>query len=346
MLLVAAARSDRPFCRSVVSTPHSHHFSKLLECESRPCSKLIKSSEINTRETRSHIKLSSPRPLSTMSTWNKHYHWKTKGCTAWSKEYFTKNFLEQSLTLDSGEVLKVTRLDSFEGDVELGNRKGKLITIYDLDVSLKWSASSKEAAEEVAGGKIRFPEISHEIEDQNDDYTWETELESEIGNGSRNDKDKIYQSVRKVFIEKQLLPILKSFRSTLIDTHARDLGHDESSTASSSGTATPSQQPSSASSATKTTATSTVKTTSTTKSKVAVSDEVIELEGNNACSKADLWDILTNQARIPMWTRSPAEVNTPTTHIIKELPTNLLYSILLRSSCHCQTTSSLCSTET
>ncbi|CAO1626222.1 unnamed protein product [Sympodiomycopsis kandeliae] len=242
-----------------------------------------------------------------MSTWNKHYHWKTKGCTAWSKDYFSKNFLEQSLTLDSGEVLKVTRLDSFEGDVELGNRKGKLITIYDLDVSLKWSATSKE--EEVAGGKIRFPEISHEIEDQDDEYTWETELESEIGNGSRNDKDKIYQSVRKNFIEKQLIPILKSFRSTLIDTHARDLGHDGAATGSSSGTATPSSQPAagSSSSATKTAATSTVKTTSTTKSKVAVSDEVIELEGSNACSKADLWDILTNQARIPMWTRSPAE---------------------------------------
>lgn len=185
----------------------------------------------------------------------------------------------------------------------MGNRKGKLITIYDLDISLRWSAVSGDKT--IAEGKLRFPEVSHEIEDQGDDYTWETELSSSEGEGDASTKQKVYSSVRGDFV-KQLLPVLKTFRAALIDTHARDLGHEDSpqpspaATTTSNSSAAPTTSASAAASAT-------VKSTPATKSKVAVSNEAVELEGRNACAKEDLWDLLTNAARIPMWTRAPAE---------------------------------------
>jgi len=38
---------------------------------------------------------------------------------------------------EAGEV-RIDELSSFDGDCELGNRKGKLITIYDVQVGLGW----------------------------------------------------------------------------------------------------------------------------------------------------------------------------------------------------------------
>lgn len=105
-----------------------------------------------------------------MSTWNKHYHWKTKNATSWSKDYFTKKLVGSSQHLSSPTAGKVEieSLTTFEGDVELGNRKGKLITIYDCQITLNWEGKLENGTE--AKGTIFFPEVSHEIEDDGEEY--------------------------------------------------------------------------------------------------------------------------------------------------------------------------------
>lgn len=80
-------------------------------------------------------------------------------------------------------------------DVELGNRKGKLITIYDCSFALAWSGKSPHSCLSIqlrqrqdiltqhcliktgkasdgseVKGKITFPEVSHEIEDNEEEY--------------------------------------------------------------------------------------------------------------------------------------------------------------------------------
>lgn len=216
----------------------------------------------------------------------------------------------QSISLPaSGHEVKIERLDTFDGDVELGNRKGKLITIYDVDMSLQWvaaeSSSSSSSSSTVAKGKIRFPEVSHEIEDQGDDYTWETTLDSDSGEGEEKDRQAAYQGVKKELVQK-ILPVIKAFRSTLVDVHARDLGHSDSP-ASSSGQATPAEASAPAAAAPAASKPAAPATSTTSSSSVKVSSDPVELEGVQACAKEDLWDLLTNQARIPMWTRAPAE---------------------------------------
>lgn len=243
-----------------------------------------------------------------MSTWNKTYHWKTKGVTPWSKQYFQDNLVDQDLVpsatgLPSGSKLTFSRVSSFEGDVELGNRKGKLITIYDVEMTLDWVL--KGETDTLARGTLKFPELSHEVEDQGDEYTWESTLSSSDGSAEEVTKQLAYKVVKKELVEK-VLEVIAKFRPTLIETHAKDLGHD-------SGTSTPTTTPApaAASSTSTSSAAAAVKSSAskTTSSNVTVSSEPVELESRNACSQGDLWDLLTNQARIPMWTRAPAQVS-------------------------------------
>lgn len=225
-----------------------------------------------------------------MSTWNKHYHWKTKGCTSWAKEWFTKNLVGQSATVGDGPAtVTVDKLSGFEGDVELGNRKGKLITIYDCELTLKWTADVDNT---VVNGTIRFPEVSHEVEDNNETYRFETELLSESSKIAHD----VYTAVRQ-----KLAPSMESvfhrFRTELIDTHAKDLGHDDDAPA-------PAKEAAPSSSAAKAESSS---YSSPSTGAVSTSTSEVRVSSHLAISQADLWDLLTNPLRIPMWSKAPAQ---------------------------------------
>ncbi|WFD43458.1 Co-chaperone [Malassezia psittaci] len=232
-----------------------------------------------------------------MSSWNKHYHWKTKGCTPWAKQWFTEKLVGVSAEDKSNPASKVTvdSLSEFDGDVELGNRKGKLITIYDCSLKLAWSSEDHDDDQPKVNGTITFPEVSHEIEDNQESYRFETELSS----GSSDTAHALYMVVRNSLAPK-LEQILHDFRAELIETHAKDLGHEDSPA-----------QPSSAkesSSVNHTTADTSSKTSQPQAGSVSTSRAPIRTSAQLAISQADLWDLLTNPARIPMWSKAPAQL--------------------------------------
>lgn len=222
-----------------------------------------------------------------MSTWNKHYHWKTKGCTPWAKDWFTQNLVGKSAEAQGAKVA-VEKLAGFEGDVELGNRKGKLITIYDCVVTLNWTGEAEDGTS--ASGTITFPEVSHEIEDNDEDYRFETELSSE----SSNKAHELYQSVRNT-LAPELEKVFHRFRTELIETHAKDLGHED-------GPAQPQEASKPAAAPAAAPAPANPKET-----KVTTSTSEVRVASHLAVSEQDLWDLLTNPARIPMWTKAPAQ---------------------------------------
>ncbi|SPO32696.1 related to AHA1 - stress-regulated cochaperone [Ustilago trichophora] len=231
-----------------------------------------------------------------MSTWNKHYHWKTKGCTPWAKNHITEATVGKSVTVGKSGHVKVDRLSAFEGDVELGNRKGKLITIYDCSITYAWTGTSDDGTE--ASGTITFPEVSHEIEDEGDEYRFETEMSTK----SSAETNQLYDAVRKE-LAPSLRAVFHSFRQNLIDAHAKDLGHD--SPASTPGAATPTTNTASAGAAAS--STSGPAATSKAKPTVSTSSSDVRVSSELAVSTSDLWDLLTNPSRIPMWTRAPAQ---------------------------------------
>lgn len=230
-----------------------------------------------------------------MSSWNKHYHWKTKGCTPWAKDWFTENLVGKSAEVDSADhaTVSVDKLAGFEGDVELGNRKGKLITIYDCVVTLDWSGETADGTK--VSGTITFPEVSHEVEDNGEEYRFETELASESSAASHE----LYQTVRT-----KLAPSLKEvfhrFRVDLIDKHAKDLGHEGDRAAPAGSSAPSASHAATAPAPTPKAASSAPVSTSATKVRVV---------SHLAVSQADLWDLLTNPARIPMWSKAPAQMS-------------------------------------
>ena len=160
-----------------------------------------------------------------MSTWNKHYHWKTKGCTPWARAWLAEQLEGRSMPLRAGDSspdapsVHVDKLTSFDGDVELGNRKGKLITIYDCVVTLSWSGKADDGSE--VSGTITFPEVSHEVEDNQESYRFETEMSTPSSGATLA----AYDVVRKQ-LAPSLEDVFKRFRPQLIETHAKDLGHE------------------------------------------------------------------------------------------------------------------------
>ncbi|EPQ28172.1 uncharacterized protein PFL1_04499 [Pseudozyma flocculosa PF-1] len=235
-----------------------------------------------------------------MSTWNKHYHWKTKGCTPWAKKHIADHTVGKSVAVGTGGSVKVDRLSAFEGDVELGNRKGKLITIYDCSITYAWSGQSGDGT--TAEGTITFPEVSHEVEDEGDEYRFETEMTTSSSAATQS----LYDAVRKE-LAPSLRPAFHAFRQNLIDAHAKDLGHEGTPSAPGSGTSTPatsSAAPSATASAAAATATPASKAAP---AKVSTSSSDVRVSSQLAASITDLWDLLTNPAKIPMWTRSPAQ---------------------------------------
>mgnify|MGYP001758476000 FL=1 len=222
-----------------------------------------------------------------MSTWNKHYHWKTKGCTPWAKEWFTDNIVGKSVSVGS-QAVKVDKLTGFDGDVELGNRKGKLITIYECDMTFTWSGETEDG--KTVSGTIKFPEVSHENEDNDEDYRFETELNSE----SSDDARALYEAVRSRLVP-QVVEQFHRFPRELIDAHAKDLGHEGKGPAPVERDAPVAVAAAPAPAA------------RSAPQKVSTSTASVHVSANLAVSQADLWDLLTNPLRIPMWSRAPAQ---------------------------------------
>ena len=94
-----------------------------------------------------------------------NWHWKTKSTKPWSDAYFNAELCK----LSTGNI-KIVSVQPTEGDCEVGMRKGKVITIYDLRVTSNW-----ETTDGSIKGTLVAVEVSHDMEDS--DYVFETSVE-------------------------------------------------------------------------------------------------------------------------------------------------------------------------
>lgn len=70
-----------------------------------------------------------------------NWHWVTKDAGPWTKEYLETESKKVSAE-ENGVSAKVTKLVSMDGDVEVSQRKGKLITIYDVVLQLEYEGAN------------------------------------------------------------------------------------------------------------------------------------------------------------------------------------------------------------
>lgn len=125
-----------------------------------------------------------------------NWHWVNKDVSAWTQEYLTKDLVGLSATEGTTHV-EINKILSMEGDVDVSQRKGKVITIFDVRLQLEWTGSvavkekveNDEGVEEEKDGKqdvsgtITIPEVAHDTEE--DDFV--VSLAQDIRSGRSND---------------------------------------------------------------------------------------------------------------------------------------------------------------
>ncbi|KAI5310473.1 hypothetical protein KEM55_006656, partial [Ascosphaera atra] len=66
-----------------------------------------------------------------------NWHWVNKDVAWWAKEYLGKTLIGLSAEED-GVSAKTTKLVSLDGDVDVSQRKGKVITLFDVQLNLEY----------------------------------------------------------------------------------------------------------------------------------------------------------------------------------------------------------------
>lgn len=67
-----------------------------------------------------------------------NWHWVSKNTSQWAQDWFKENLTQ--LSVQDGEVTaKISKVISMDGDVDVSQRKGKVITIFDVKLVLEYS---------------------------------------------------------------------------------------------------------------------------------------------------------------------------------------------------------------
>ncbi|KAJ3288450.1 hypothetical protein HK104_008168 [Borealophlyctis nickersoniae] len=141
-----------------------------------------------------------------------NWHWVEKNCFPWAKKYVADQLVNQSAE-DAGTKVSISELASMGGDVNINQRKGKIITVYDVEFSLKWTG--EDANGNKASGKIVVPELMHDTEPE--EIVFDISLDTET-----KENEKIKQVVRN-----SLLPVLRkqlsTFSKDMIENNGKDV---------------------------------------------------------------------------------------------------------------------------
>jgi activator of HSP90 ATPase len=231
-----------------------------------------------------------------------NWHWKNKNVTKWGQDWFDRELTNVTIKGEKeGEELSFTKIYEFEGDVELGQRKSKLITIYDCKLSLEWSGKASDGSE--VAGRLDIPEVSHEITlDKSSDYQFFWSITS----GSSAAVQALV-AMAKTRTPPILEEIFNRFPAALIETHGKDL--TVSADPSRAGTPAPAAPAASGAAVSSSTSTSTSAVPPVKKEvkKATINSATVTVEGSFMAAADDLFSLLTDEKRIPVWTRAPAK---------------------------------------
>jgi len=230
-----------------------------------------------------------------------NWHWKTKHVAPWAKTWFERELVTLKASSEGSESVEIESVLDMEGDVEIGRRKSKLITIFDVRLEMRWKGSTSDGTD--ISGSLIIPEVSHEnVLDGVSEFSYQWKLST----SSSPAVDAIFK-LAKLKLPALLEAKLREFPQALLDTHGKDV--IASGTPGDSRTGTPAPPAVAAPEAPKTStpAPATKATNPTSASKKAINTGTIRVEGRFMASADDLFTLLTNEARIPAWSRAPAQ---------------------------------------
>ncbi|ORX89361.1 hypothetical protein K493DRAFT_233839 [Basidiobolus meristosporus CBS 931.73] len=233
-----------------------------------------------------------------MANWKNvnNWHWTEKNCAPWAKEYFTRELKGLEAESD-GITVKTTEVTKVSGDVDLNQRKGKIITLYDLSISLNWSGASENGTE--ATGKINIPEVAHD-----------SELSDYVFNISIDDETKEKWAIKEV-VRTQLTKVIRDklshFTKDLIEAHGKDVYIDPSQLR------TPSPAPVSLSISEQAIKASKESSAANkepvVKKAPKVNTTTLKETIEFVASAHEVYETLLEEQRVSIWTRGPAKIS-------------------------------------
>ncbi|PVV03251.1 hypothetical protein BB560_001916 [Smittium megazygosporum] len=166
-----------------------------------------------------------------------NWHWTDKNCFDWAKSYFEQTLANLELT-SGDKTVKIAKVTSVSGDVDLNQRKGKVMALYDVELALKW-VGTVAGKEDEYSGTITVPEIAHDTE--REDFVFDTRLDAVDKSNENLDAqtgNELKELVRKQLSSKLADEFLK-FHEALISNNLGDVyikaSDDPNSTTSSAG---------------------------------------------------------------------------------------------------------------
>lgn len=222
-----------------------------------------------------------------------NWHWVNKDASTWAKSYFDENLTKISAE-DNGVSAKIDSVLEVDGDVDVSQRKGKVITLFDVKIRLEYNG--KTVDDETVSGTITIPEVAHDTEE--DEYVFEISAYSDS-----KEKEPVKDLVRQKIVP-QLRKALGKFAGDLIAEHGKDIQHTPGS-----GPATPSASSGSAkaaSSAAQKPGTPVISHPGQVVNTVTLSDTA-EFQ----TTAEELYTTFIDSQRVAAFTRAPPEVFQP-----------------------------------
>jgi activator of HSP90 ATPase len=111
-----------------------------------------------------------------------NWHWVNKDVRPWTQDYLTKELVGLKASREDGTSAEVSKILSMDGDVDVSQRKGKVITIFDVRLQLEFTGkvpvkaeksdedeeASQEGDTKDVSGTITIPEVAYDTEE--DEY--------------------------------------------------------------------------------------------------------------------------------------------------------------------------------
>ncbi|KAI5957319.1 AHA1 [Candida jiufengensis] len=235
-----------------------------------------------------------------------NWHWVDKNCLTWSKEYFEENLLGLDAQDETSNV-HIVDVSSVEGDVDVSQRKGKVISLFDLKIVLSFHGYNEK--DDDISGSITIPELAYDSE--------ESDLVFEISVYNESSENTGITTLIKQKLVPQLKSKLLKFGPDLIETNVRDIQIEKDKVTSTytkgnlSQAPAPAQQPQQKKEAPKPVAKPTTTVPKKEESKTSGTSKIpkyntttLHLEPSFNTSAEQIYITLLDESRIAAWTRS------------------------------------------
>ncbi|KAL9585701.1 MAG: hypothetical protein Q9212_001358 [Teloschistes hypoglaucus] len=147
-----------------------------------------------------------------------NWHWVNKDTSEWARTYLEQNLVGVSAE-DKDVSARIAKIMSMEGDVDVSQRKGKVITLFDVSVKLEFEGKINDDEDVI--GNITIPEVAHDTE--LDEYVFDIDIHSDA-----NAKQPVKDLIRSKLVP-ELRQRLSKLGPALISEHGRDIQHENSS---------------------------------------------------------------------------------------------------------------------